>query len=741
VICIKNHNNVKWLILLLCFILVFNIPTAQSLSVEDSVLIDEISDYHLLGVPFNKIPYKYIYTPEVLCEGHLVFAIQLDTNINLNSNQIKNFVKHSKIGSKEGSLSYFVLINESYQRGEKIYEDYWEYEDEIWIKSWQGAFNLVDDYRYVWKNINDLSGFSADAYDYIFIDIRGTFDADIDPWSVDIIPKLEIGVFKQSFDQWAWWDSNWHHRAKITVGSAFVSNDTSGFPLTVYLSDAIGDKADGGDSVRFTNIAGGTEFNYEKDYWVDGQSRICHVNITEVITSGSSYEFYVYYNNSGASAPVYNPAEVWDRNYSAIYHFNNASGNIVDSTWQRNGTGITGDPTYQQPGRVGYALEFDGTTDGAKIPEDFGFSALQQWSIEHWYYANAWEGASGKDNLFTAKGEVKMTTQWNDADDQIDCQWNAGTIYYVESLKGADAPPPTSTWHYLDVTFDKSVEGVAFHNGTWASDNTSGTIQAQSYQNYIGCGSDNADNPNNEFNGRLDEVRVSDTVRNATWLELSYHSQNNSNNFITFGAEETQIEPPTNFKAHTWSSSQINLSWTKGLNTTHTHIQRKTGGYPSDINDGTTVYNDTGLNHADSGLPTPGLRYYYRAWGWNSSSNAYSSSYAEIVNLTKPEAPSGFTVTRNNGTQIDLGWSMGAGATRTHIQYKKNSYPTDINDGTTAYNNTGTTHTHTGLSGGETYYYRGWSYDTNGGFHQYSDGYIEGYLFLLQDAPYNVAFQ
>lgn len=729
------------------FILVVlsNLPVISSapFNITDAILIDETSDYNLLGIPLDKITHKYVYTPQVLCEGHLVFAIKLNNPLNLNSNQIKKLLNHSILeGARDGTFEYYILINESYQRKEKIYEDYWEYEDEIWIKSWQGSYNLVDDYRYIWRNIKDLDSYTSPKDTYIFLDLAGTFTASLAEFSIDVAPMLEIDAFSHTFNQWAWWDTDWTYYTKITVANSFVTNDTSGFPLTVYLSDAIGDKADDGDSIRFVNSANDTEFKYDKDYWVDNELRVFHVNITEVVTSGSDFTFNVYYNNSGASAPTYVASDVWDINYSAVYHLGDASGNILDSAWKRNGTGITGNPLYQQTGKVGYGMTFDGTLDGAKIPEDFGFASLPKWSVEIWYNGNSWDSIGGKDNFFTPKGEVKSTAQWNDADDQIDFQWKvSGVVYYAEVLKDADAPPPVDTWQYVACTYDTGDVGRVFHNASYAAENTSGAIEAQAYQNYIGCGSDNADLPNNEFDGTLDEVRVSDTKRNATWLELSFHSQNNSDGFISFGTEQIQVGEPTSFVASTWSSSQINLSWTKGDKATHTHIQRKTNSYPTDISDGTTAYNNTGTSYDDSGLSLPGKRYYYRAWSWNSTTKQYSPSYAEIINLTKPEAPTGFTVTRNNGTQTDLGWTMGTGATRTHIQYEKNSYPTDINDGTTMYNNTGTTKTHTGLTGGETYYYRGWSYDTNGGFHQYSDGYIEGNLLLTPDPSYAITFE
>jgi hypothetical protein len=132
----------------------------------------------------------------------------------------------------------------------------------------------------------------------------------------------------------------------------------------------------------------------------------------------------------------------------------------------------------------------------------------------------------------------------------------------------------------------------------------------------------------------------------------------------------------------------------------------------------------TGAFSHDITTLTKGELYYYRAYATNIYGTGYGS---EQTLFTKPDEPSGFTATATSGTQISLSWSKGTGAQKTYIRRKEGDYPTDKNDGSLVYNDTGTGFSDSGLSQGHTYYYRAWSYATEGTLEQYSDGYTSAY--------------
>jgi|GEM_PF-4795734 len=140
------------------------------------------------------------------------------------------------------------------------------------------------------------------------------------------------------------------------------------------------------------------------------------------------------------------------------------------------------------------------------------------------------------------------------------------------------------------------------------------------------------------------------------------------------------------------------------------HSEHTTGSYGT----GSFDISLTGL--------TQGELYYYRAYATNPTGTGYGS---EKTFLTKPEAPTSFNASAFSETQIDLSWTKGTGAQKTVIRAKKDSYPADRTDGTQIYNDTGTSYSHTGLTEGEHWYYRAWSYTAESTLEQYSDSYAE----------------
>ena len=186
----------------------------------------------------------------------------------------------------------------------------------------------------------------------------------------------------------------------------------------------------------------------------------------------------------------------------------------------------------------------------------------------------------------------------------------------------------------------------------------------------------------------------------------------NSLGFV-YGAEVefmTKPNEPTGLNAILQSSTRISLTWTKGVGADTTKILRKTTGYPTDYNDGTSIYNSTGAIYNNTGL-TPGQIYYYRAWSYASSTGLfrYSDLYSSDVELTYPEAPTNTSLTLLSPTTLGLTWVKGTGALTTVVLKKNTGLPTSISDGTIVYNGT-LTHFNDTLVPGVAAYYKAWSY-------------------------------
>ena len=192
-------------------------------------------------------------------------------------------------------------------------------------------------------------------------------------------------------------------------------------------------------------------------------------------------------------------------------------------------------------------------------------------------------------------------------------------------------------------------------------------------------------------------------------------SNSNNNSGIYHFTTLEGVDDVTSFDVAMYNDSQLNISWTKGVNSTHTRIQRDTSSYPTSISEGTNVYNDTGSSYDDTGL-SGSTEYFYSAFAYNSTLNEWSSSYDKDRQETLPQIPQNFNIWVNNDTSISMSWDKGTGADRTVVRYYDVAYPSSPTNGTEAYNESGTSVEVNGLTTGVTYYFRLWSFDTSSNF-------------------------
>ncbi|RLF51328.1 MAG: hypothetical protein DRN24_05155, partial [Thermoplasmata archaeon] len=158
--------------------------------------------------------------------------------------------------------------------------------------------------------------------------------------------------------------------------------------------------------------------------------------------------------------------------------------------------------------------------------------------------------------------------------------------------------------------------------------------------------------------------------------------------------------------------------------TSYTYARYSTTGYPTTRTSGTFAFNTTSTTVTKTGL-NPGTKYYFSAWAWGEEGGVgqYSDTYITTYGYTKPGDPSNLDANNPTATTIDLSWTKGSGSgnERTVIRYRTDTYPSSPTDGTEAYNGTGSATTVSGLTPGQIYYFRAWTYDPDSGY--FSSGY------------------
>ena len=147
------------------------------------------------------------------------------------------------------------------------------------------------------------------------------------------------------------------------------------------------------------------------------------------------------------------------------------------------------------------------------------------------------------------------------------------------------------------------------------------------------------------------------------------------------------------------SVSQVNLSWTAPTSATSYVLQDSTDGgntWTSLVTQATLSYSNTNLA-ADSS-------YKYRVTAIDATGSSVTSAVATA--LTLPVAPTGLTVTPVSPTVIDLSWNAKGDATNYKIERSPDNTAWTALAPSPALTGTSSTYVDTGLTAGNTYYYR-----------------------------------
>lgn len=530
----------------------------------------------------------------------------------------------------------------------------------------------------------------------------------------DLFAKLNQHTIQQALDNdWyvmldPWWNSNWNYRRTITIDNNYIDTDLVNFTVFVPLSNDIVSKSNNGDSIRFVGNDNLTVYSHEIDKWNGTGTSYAWVKIPSV-SSSTLTKFNLYYGNPVASSVANNP-DTWDDNFVGVWHLSNTS--RIDSKGNRD-LGENGNPVHDDDyGIIDGTYDWDSVDDALTNASLSGFPTGNR-TVEIWAYADDYPSKVGTyDNgLWSELGSSTAGCFMAVSES------NTKINYIVRDSNGdeahADAGVVTDTWYYAVLVWNAHTHTVTgYINDTSMDTDTDVTVGAVDTNNELFIG-DHAVAGSREWDGHLDEIRISDTTRNASWVKASFHSINRTTGFLSLGSEEenpSDLFPPTNFEINTTSDSEMTLTWTMGVNATHTHIRRSTTSYPNVITEGTFVYNGTSTtaNVIDLSAMTV---YYYSAWSYNSTTGNFSLARATGTNHTGPANPTNVG-TVLSGSYINVSWVKGARADDTALIRKATGFPSSPTDGTEIYNSTGTYYNDTSFSGG---YYRLYSFNNTTG--------------------------
>lgn len=345
-------------------------------------------------------------------------------------------------------------------------------------------------------------------------------------------------------------DTNFQYRTKITVLAAQVAADHTAFPnyLPLNLMNAgfhSHCNQTTAQDIRITTSDGSTEVPREVVSY-DAATDTGEVHFKGNIDGDTDTDFYVYYGNAAATDYAVNHANgannVWDANYMGVWHLNQAvSGNQTDSTANPavfTPTVYSGGSAFEAgdlvSGQVGKGISLESSkhqylTTATSVTK---LDITGNYTLSGWVKGADWvEG-----NSFINHGDGAAYLQYYmgvRTDGKADLRSTGGGSIVHDTVLSAD------TWYYI-VGVRSGTNGLLYINAGTPKTGT-GFNDPSSRSDALVCGY-NTYPPNALFpNAVVDELRVSNSARDANWITTEYNNQNSPATFYTIGAEETNI--------------------------------------------------------------------------------------------------------------------------------------------------------------------------------------------------------
>jgi len=358
--------------------------------------------------------------------------------------------------------------------------------------------------------------------------------------------------------------STFGYRKAITIDHTKVSGDLVNFPVLINLptdaSLAAHAQATGND-ILFTSSTTAWNTGTTND-------KLAHEIETYTTATGSLQAWvkipnlsstvdtviYMYYGNAGATTQQ-NKTAVWDTNTKMVQHMNQtgtgAVGDFKDSTqYGNNSANTAGQPTVTFSGKIGNAQGFNSTSQYIDMGNGGVLSPVASITVSAWIKATALENGR------------YIVNKWNDTADGYSMHFAYNNLYFqlrdgsygYATIVETPYSNLSTDWIYVTGTYNNVSGGNLYVNGVSKDQNTDVSRTAVASSRSLRIGS--SFNGTALWSGSLDEVRISNTTRSATWIATEYNNQSSPSTFYSLSPETIYNLEITGSSSHTSGQSQ-----------------------------------------------------------------------------------------------------------------------------------------------------------------------------------------
>jgi len=337
----------------------------------------------------------------------------------------------------------------------------------------------------------------------------------------------------------------------ITIDSSLVAATLTDFPLLVsgtysflatVANGGLVQNANGYDIAFYSDSGLTTLLKWETEKYTATTGEVVYWVKIPSLSDSVDTDIYLAYGDSGITTDQSDKNNVWDSSYQAVYHLAEAtSSNNLDSTATGADLAPTNSPT-QTAGEIDGSLDFNGSSQYTE-QSGTGFagitpSAATGFTVSCWIKVDDFASSGGVNrrffNFYNGTDLVQMA-----------CSDDGGTANSIGvrldyngsgSIGGAfddGAALSTGVWYHIGFSYSSGTGEDIYINGVIQSTpvGTTVTFGSGSNTNKIILGARSG--PSGYFDGQIDEVRITEGIRDANWLLTEYTNQNDPATFYS----------------------------------------------------------------------------------------------------------------------------------------------------------------------------------------------------------------
>ena len=330
------------------------------------------------------------------------------------------------------------------------------------------------------------------------------------------------------------WVRNFAHRRKLSFDNKDLDIQLNGFVVLVKLNaQRIDYQSIDGHDVQFVDADSSTILCHEIERWDGAGESFIWVRVPQIEAAVEPDFIWMYYNNDSSIAQ--DPAQVW-QDYLAVWHLDEAASESEavaihnDSAGQNHGSQ---NGNYAIDGLIAGGQYFDGIDDYIEVDPAGLIYEGSSITITALIYVQSEPTEYG--HIVGAGGPLSSGRYWQ-------FWWrkskSIGGRLRIDGNDPGLFPDATATmkqWHLAAIRYNGSDTTVLLDAEPIASRSINGSLDPIGTALRIG---DNPDQKDRNFNGIIDEVRISNRARSNRWLRAEMRSLTDS--FITFGPQESR---------------------------------------------------------------------------------------------------------------------------------------------------------------------------------------------------------